>query len=155
MIRILPFILVVILILGGLGYFRFFAAKQSLTTSQTNTEASSTPVEVPKTLPGATLEDRVNALEDSVKNIVSKVNTQGSSQTDVSLDSRLKIVEAGVTELKARVTSLENSASPAPSSSSSKSTIYIPLGSGGQVTDQGWSSLNTFQISLDPSQYPR
>lgn len=161
MIRLLPFILVALLVLGILGYFRFFAAKQSLVTSQTNTSQNppaggqASPIEVPKTLPGATLEDRVKILEDSIKAVVNKINNQ--STPDSGLDSRLKIVEASITELKARVSSLENGSTgqtTTSTSTSSKSTIYIPLGSGGQTSSQSYASLSTFQITLDPSQYP-
>lgn len=154
MIKILPFIIVAFLIVGGLFYFRFHAAQQDLTTSSST--AQSSPIEVPKTAPGATLDDRVTALESSVKAIADKINSISSTQTPSSLDSRLKNVESSITELKARVASLENSSTAkttTTTTNSSKSTIYIPLGSGGQINSTNYSSLNTFQINLDPSQY--
>lgn len=151
MIKFLPFILLALLILGGLGYWRFFATKQSLENPQT--QVSQELVEVPKTAPGASLEDKFKSLEETVTALVNKVNAIPKPTTDPSLDSRLKSAESGVTELKARVSSLEN-ATPAPAATSSKSTVYIPLGSGGQTTDTNWTSLNSFQINLDPAQYP-
>ena len=141
MLKFMPFILVALLILGALGYFRFFAAKKSLETSQT--QSVEEPVEVPQSLPGPSLEDKVKRPEDKVP----------KPTADASLDSRIKTLEASLTELKERVTSLED-ATPAPASTTSSSTGYIPLGSGGQISDTNWVSLNTFQISLDPSQYP-
>lgn len=149
MLKILPVVLILLLITGGLFWWRFSATEQNL-ASPTAEEAES-PIEVPKTLPGASLDDRVKALEDSVTSVVNKINTP-KSQTDSSLDSRLNNVESAITELKARVSSLEK-ASPVPVSTSSKAPLYIPLGSGGQISDVNWSSLGAFQASIDPSQY--
>lgn len=150
MLKLLPFILVALLVLGGLVYFRFFAANISLEAPPA--QVSEKPVEVPKTLPGASLEDKVKSLEETITALVNKVNASPKPQTDSGLDSRLKTVEAGITELKTRVTSVEN-ASPAPASAISKAPLYIPLGSGGQTNDTNWISLNAFQITLDPASY--
>lgn len=157
MIRFLPFILIPILILAGLGYWRYSADKQSLVTPNV-TEQDQESVEVPKTLPNATVEDRVKSLEDTIAKLVPQVNSLKASTSpnglSASLDSRLTNLESAVTELKARVSTLEK-ATPAPAAASgSKATIYIPLGSGGTVASVDWSSLNSFQINLDPAQYP-
>lgn len=153
MLRLLPFILVALLILGALGYWRFFAAKQSLETAQT--EVVESPLEVPKTLPGASLEDRIKNLEDTITSVVNKVNATPKPTTDSSLDSRLNSAESQVTELKVRVSSLEN-ATPAPQVTSSKSsTVYIPLGSGGGPwANTDWYSMPEYEVSLDPANYP-
>lgn len=152
MIKILPFILVALLILGGLGYWRFFAAKQSLTTSEAEQVAKES-VEVPKTLPGATIEDRLDSLEQTVTSLVNKANASPKASADASLDSRLKTVEAGVSELKTKVSALESAAPQ--TSTSSKSTVYIPLGSGGGPwANIDWYSAPEYEISLDPSNYP-
>lgn len=150
MVKILPFIIVALLLVGGLGYWRFSTARQSLDSVQPS------PIEVPKTLPGASLEERVKTLEDTVTALVNKANSTPAPQSS-SLDSRVSDLEAAVTELKARVTSLENSSTGTPqtgTSTSSKPTVYIPLGSSGTVNSQSWTSLSTFQVSLNPSQYP-
>lgn len=132
------------------------AIKQSITPATFSQTTSDTkPLEVPKTLPAATLDDRVKSLEDTVSKIVTQVNslkTAGSPAT-ASLDSRLKTVEGAIADLTARVAALEKS-TPAQVVSSSKSVVYIPLGSGGTVASVDWTSLNTFQITMDPSQYP-
>lgn len=153
MIKLLPFILVPILIISGLGYWRYLATKQSLTTPQIAQEDLS-PIEVPKTLPNATLEDRVKGLEDTNSKLVTQLNSLKSlTGVPSSLDSRLTNIESSITELKARVSALEK-VSPAPVvSSSQKAPLYIPLGSGGQISDINWVNLNTFQISLDPASY--
>jgi len=154
-IKLLPFVLIPILVIAGLGYWRFVAQKPNL-ESPKGGELSQRSVEVPKSLPGATLEERVKALEDSIVTIVNKINgATPPPQTDSSLDTRLKDAEGSITDLKARVSSLEK-ATPAPQviSTTSKAPLYIPLGSGGQTTDTNWTNLNSFQISLDPASYP-
>lgn len=153
MIKLLPFILIPLLLVGGLLFWRYNSAKQSLTTPQIEKEQvkqEDLPVEVPKTLPGATLEDRIKSLEDTLTKLVAQVNSiKSSSPVPVSLTN----VESAIVELKARVSSLEKS-SPAPSSFSKSSTIYIPLGSGGGPWgDTDWHSLNEYEISLDPANY--
>lgn len=152
MVRLLPFILIPILILAGLWYWRS-SAQQNLATPQKN--ESLTPVEVPKTLPGATLEDRVKSLEETVKKLAQASNAKSSaSPAPANLDSRLSSVESAVTELKARVSALEK-ATPAPAAASTnKSTVYIPLGAGGSWADYDWNSLAEYEISLNPDNYP-
>lgn len=156
MIRVLPFILVPVLILGGLWIFRNLSVKQTLSSPKTN-EQIEEPVEVPKTLPGATIEDRVKSLEDTITKLVPQINTLKSSNSQsnnsTSSDSRIANAEAAVTDLKARVSALEK-ATPVPVSASSQSTVYIPLGAGGSWTDLDWNSLAEYEVSLNPSNYP-
>lgn len=153
MIKLLPFVLIPILVVAGLGYWRFVATKQNLESPKTS-QSDEGPIEVPKTLPGATIEEKVKALENSLTNVVNKLNLPAPSPTvDSSLDTRLKAAEAAVTELKARVSSLEN-ASPAPVVTSGKSTVYIPLGSGGAGGDKGWVSNGNYGATIDPAEYP-
>lgn len=157
MIRLLPFVLIPILIIGGLLFWRNLATKQSLTTSQVD-QSDLTPVEVPKTLPGASLEDRVKSLEDVVGKLVPQVNNlkpgNSAAGASSSLDSRLTNVESAITELKARVSVLEK-ATPAPAvTSGSKYPLYIPLGAGGGPwNDTDWNTLNEYQASINPGNY--
>ena len=152
MIRLLPFILIPVLILGGLGYWRFVVSKPNLITSESQQEE--TLIEVPKTLPQATVEDRIKTLEDLVTKLVAQVNnlksptqSQSNSSADYSLDS-------AVTELKARVSALEK-ATPAPAAASTQASVYIPLGSGGGPWgDKDWYSTAEYEVSLDPANYP-
>ena len=160
MFRFLPFILIALLVLGGLGYWRFVAVKQNLESPKAGQAQDQTPIEVSKTLPQATLDDRVKALEDLISKVVVALNSLKSSakgDTGSSTDAKLNSLDVAVTELKVRVSALEKSSPAAPAtttSSSGKSTVYIPLGSGGQMSDTNWATLSTFQISLDPAQYP-
>lgn len=156
MLRFLPVIIIIVLILGGLGYWRFVASKSNLNNPVgTQTEA---PIEVPKTLPQAGLEDRVKALEDLASKLVSAVNSlkgSTSQSKSSSSDTKLNDLDASITELKARISALEK-ATPAPvTTTTGKSTVYIPLGSGGQINSgTDWVSLSTFQATVDPSSYP-
>lgn len=156
MLRLLPFILIPILILGGLGYWRFKAAKPILTVPQVREE----PIEVPKTLPQASIEDRVKVLEDLATKLVTQLNSlksptpQSIQSSSNSSDSKLNSLDSQVTELKARVSALEK-ATPAPAvTTASQSTVYIPLGSGGVWTNTDWQSLPEYEVSLNPDNFP-
>lgn len=148
MIRLLPFILIPILVLAGLGYWRYTASKPNLTTP---TPPQAGPIEVPKTLPQASLEELTAKLVREVNDLKSK-----SSPTP-SLVSGSSDLEAQVTELKVRVSALEK-ATPAPASATNtntSSTVYIPLGSGGGPwANTDWYSTPEYEISLDPANYP-
>lgn len=152
MIRFLPFILIPILLIAALGYWRYSTTNQNLTTPQV--AESQGPMEVPKTLPGASLEDRVKSLEDAITKLVSQVNSLKSSSVQTgtlgSLDSRLGSLESAVIELKARVSALEK----APAVASGKATVYIPLGAGGSWFNVDWNSLAEYEVSLNPDNYP-
>ncbi len=153
MIKFLPFILIPVLVVSALGYWRYSVSKVGITTPLTQ-QQDQAPIEVPKTVPASSLDDRVKSLEDIISKLVTQVNDLKSSSKTVSqssFDSRLTIVESAITDLKARVSSLEK-VTPAPASSA-KSTVFIPLGSGGSWGDQSWYSLNEYQVSLDPADY--
>lgn len=153
MVRLLPFILIPVLIIGGLWFWRFSASKEILTTPQTP-EQDSGLVEVPKTLPAASLEDRMQSLEEALAKL--QVNPEPSDlkiNSSDSLDSRISNAESAVTELKARVSALEK-ATPVPVTSSTKYPLYIPLGAGGGPWgDKGWYALNEYQVSINSDNY--
>lgn len=160
MIRFLPYILIPILIIAGLGYWRLTASKQSSTPSLQNSQTvqDSSPMEVPKTLPGASLEDRVKSLEDAVTKLVTQFNNfKLSGQTDVpNLSSRLSNAEAAVTDLKARVSALEKAGpTTTTTTSSNKYPLYIPLGAGGGPWgSQDWATLTEYQATINSDNYP-
>lgn len=144
MIRLLPFILIPILIVGGLGYWRYKTSLQSLIAPETE-ESEQGPMEVPKTLP--------SSASAPLPSASSKPAAASQTQTSTALDSRVSTVESTVTELKARISALEK-ASPA-TVTSSQSTVYIPLGSGGGPwANVDWYLTPEYEISLDPSNYP-
>lgn len=154
MIKLLPFVLIPILILTGLGYWRYQTNKTNLATPQPS-QVDQGPVEVPKTLPGASLEDRVKALEEVVTKLATQLNSLKSQTSPAPSfsDSRLSDLEASATELKARVSALEKTTT-APAVSTSKYPLYIPLGfGGGPWADQGWRTLNEYQATVNADSY--
>lgn len=159
MLRILPAIFILLLISGGLIFWRYMASKNNLATPNAQV-VDTNLVEVPKTVPDSSLDEKVQILEDAITTLVFEINnlkrsiSSLQSQGGSSFDDRLKAVEAAVTELKVKVSNLEK-ATPAPlAATSQSSTIYIPLGSGGSWGDQDWKTLTEYEISLDPGNYP-
>ncbi len=148
MIRLLPFILIPVLILGVLGYWRYESLKSVLTAPQTSQQDG--PVEVPKTLPTSNSDSSVLPTPTP--------KTQSSSVSSAASDTRLNALDAQVTELKARVSSLEKTTTTTTNtntnSSTSKATIYIPLGSGGNWSNTDWTTLPEYAVSLNPSNFP-
>lgn len=152
MLKLLLVGVVLLAIAGGVIYLRFAATSKVVSPVSKNTSESAAPIEVPKTLPGASLEDKVASLEETVSSIVKKINSPAPAVSDS--DSRLKNAEAAITELKARVSGLEK-VTPAPAQTTRGATIYIPLGSGGGPwANTDWYSLNEYEILLDPGNYP-
>ncbi|MBI2017725.1 hypothetical protein HYS92_01610 [Candidatus Daviesbacteria bacterium] len=152
-VKLLPFIIVPFLIVALIGFWGIFSPKKATdkTVLDNFLPVSSEPVEVPKSLPEASNEDKIKTLQEAVDKLVSEINSLKSSNS--SIDTRIDAVEASDIDLKARVSALEN-ATPAPVSSS-KSTVYIPLGSGGGPwANSDWYSTPEYQVSLDPANYP-
>lgn len=101
------------------------------------------------------MEDRVKVLEEAVLVVAKKLNPSAApvAQVDSTLDTRVKAVESALTELKVRVSSLEKT-NTSPQTSTSKSTVYIPLGSGGKWGDKDWYTTQEYEVSLNPDNYP-
>lgn len=151
--------LIPILLIAGLGYFRYAATRQNLTNPQSadNQESNQAPVEVPKTLPGATLEDRVKSIEDVVAKLVPQVNNLKSSVAKTSpsnsSESRLADLESAVAELKDRVSVLEK-ATPAPATVGSKYPLYITMGAGGGPWNSlDWVTTTEYQVPINSGDY--
>lgn len=155
MLRILPFILIPVLVLAGLGYWRFVLVNTSLESPKIEQNLDQA-IEVPETLPGSSLEERVKTLEEAVLAVAKKINSSSPSpQTDNSLDTRLKAVEAANAELKIKVSNLEKASPQTTATSTSKSVVYIPLGSGGGPwANTDWYTTPEYEITLDPANYP-
>lgn len=155
MLRILPIIFLLIVVSGGLIYWRYFAQKpvsSPLTSAQpVQKDEVEDLVEVPKTLPNATVEDRVKVLEEAIVELIKRVNSSANQTTDSSINTRLDALEASITDLKVQVSTLGQTA---PTPSSSKGVAYIPLGSGGSWNYNSWTTLTDYQITLDPANFP-
>lgn len=152
MVKFLPFILVPILLIGALGFWRYSATKKALTTPALSSQEAVEPIEVPKALPGATTEDKVKNMEDTLTKLVNQVNNlKSSSQTGGSAD--YASVQAAIAELKTRVSALEQ-ANPV-SATTNKAPLYIPLGAtSGPWVNADWSTINDYVASINPDNYP-
>ncbi|MDO8573868.1 MAG: hypothetical protein Q7R77_03910 [Candidatus Daviesbacteria bacterium] len=152
MIRILPFILIPVLVLSGLMVWRNLSSKPVSVDSSVSVEQSA--VEVPKTLPGATVDTRITGLEDAISKLIPQVNTLKTSNSSTSQDTKISSLESAVTDLKARIAILEKSTTSSQNSSAKSSTVYIPLGSGGASGDKNWISHDNYGATIDPAEYP-
>lgn len=155
MIKILLIALIPVLSLGGwVVYSNYKSSRLESPTEQTR--AIQEPVEVPKTLPEETEGEKYVGEVSTATNKSSEIKTPAPYVTPVqstsSLDSKVAALETLVNDLKLKVANLEK-ATPAPASSS-KSAVYIPLGSGGFWGNSDWYSLAEYEISLDPANYP-
>lgn len=151
MIKLLPFIVIPVLILSVLGYWQYSVNKQALTTPQSNQQNTEDLIEVPKTLPATTIEDRSSSLENTVKNLVSP---SPQSKTLTSSDSRFKDIDAAIADLKSRLSVLEKATPAAPLTSTSRYPLYIPLGSGGGPWgNTDWHKLDEYTVILNSEDY--
>ena len=150
MIRLLPFIVIPVLLVLGLGAWRMYATKPAPATSVSKT-ATEGPIEVPKTLPQQSAEEKIQTLEKAIETLAGEINSLKKDNS--SSGSKITALEGVDTSLTARISALEK-ASPAPVSSSSKSTVYIPLGGGGSWGNQDWYTLTDYQVNLDPANFP-
>lgn len=138
------------------GYFYIQFGKNPSTAKLSLSGSSQGPAEVPQNLPDT---QRLENLETSVSSLIDQFNSLKSSisgaspqtQTSASVDYRLKTLETTALDLKSRVSALEK-ASPAPATN--KFPLYIPLGTGSTSGDQNWVSILTYQVTLDPADYP-
>jgi hypothetical protein len=162
-VRILPIILIIVLAGGGLIFWRLKANDAHLATPNTEV-VDSNPVEVPKTLPNASLDEKVQNSETAIDTIVAEINNLRKSVASLqssqngTLSSRMDAVEASLIELKVRVSNLEAGNSSQTTTQTTNSTTqppsYIPLSSGEQQTQsQDWVNMSTYQISLNSADY--
>lgn len=158
--KFLPIGVIVILFISGLIYLRLAGSspfnKQPADKSQTENVTKSQVTDP------LSAEARISALEEAV-NILAKregaVDNSGSGNallnTTSNSEARIKSLETSVLDLKGKVAQLEKNAAATPSSTSSKKApLYIPLGSGGSSSDRNWVSIDTYEVSLDPADYP-
>ncbi len=106
------------------------------------------------------LEKRIENLETAVDLLIKQVVKISSGSGDKSTTQTSSDSDAGVSVLEKRVQDLEtkiSSLQQTPSFQSSGTTgtpVYIPLGSGGNSNDRNYVSTGTYQVSVDPADYP-
>ena len=152
MIKLLLILAIPALLLGG-GYFYInYTTSGNLENPTEGSRSIDEPIEVPKTLPGQTESEGKEAETAVTPNLKTPTPSAVPIPQTSSLDSKVAALETVVNDLKLKIANLEK-ATPAPASSS-KTTIYIPLGSGGYWGNSDWYSLVEYEISLDPANYP-
>lgn len=157
MLKVLLIVVPIVLILGGLGYWRYSASKSDLNTPKAASQEDIKPIEVPKTLPQASIDERVKAIEDVVNKLVAQVNNLSKSQTtqtSTTTDTKVAGLETSITELKVRLALLEKSSPTSSTTSSSKYPLYIPIGSSSSSWNPtDWTSLGEFETSINADSY--
>lgn len=151
MIKLLPLIIIILLILG----FAFI-----LLRPRPLTQPTSLLQDLPITS-NLSVEDRIKTLETSVTALLKQARSNPNSvkTPNSTNESRLATLEASVSNLQNRINSLEKnsqalpSQTPANQTSTSKSPLYIPLGSGSSSSSD-WTSINTTTVTINPSDYP-
>lgn len=153
MLKFLPIVLVVLIIVGGVGYIRFtkFSKDQPLPLIPNALTASSSVSD------GA----RIKVLEEAVlflsqqigkqKSAVEVVDT--STASSKSLEDRVTGLELSLTQLIARMGSLEAKSSTTASSAVAHPPAYIPLDWKGSSSSMDWTTITGQQITTDLSDY--
>lgn len=147
---------VVVFLLSGFLYFRFFNTSKnskSVTLPLGVNQQAPSPSPVPANLDQ---ESRFKLLEEATLALKDQIKGLGGSK---DVEARLKTLETLITDLQQRLARLEQTPPPplsqSPTQTTTKSpTIYIPLGSGGSTSDQNWLTIDTYEIGLDPANYP-
>ncbi len=161
MVKLLPLGLVVVLMLGVLVYIRF-NRQMPASVKQAVSNATSTSTGTSSLLPSNTSTDdtsrRLRDLEEAVALLTKKVTSitpapsnSGANYTSSYSDTQIKSLQDTVVNLQKQIDDLKSSST---TTTGSKADIYIPLGSGGSSTAQDWSTLEGYQVSLDPADYP-
>lgn len=160
MLRLLPFVVIIAGVIGAFIYVIFFYHPGPKGVILTGFDSASTQVQVD------TLKDRVTDLENKISpgmndkpqaSNAPAILQQSTTSFSTDLNTKVTNLEKTVADLQIRVIKLEN-ATPPPStqvsSSSNKYPLYIPLGTGGQIGDKNWNTTGTYQVTIDPANYP-
>lgn len=144
--------LMVLIIIGGLIYLRFFRPTSlnqpiqdaTLDNFQVslNSEQSRTDSQRLKDL-----EDAMSALIKQVASLKAKTTPDYTAQI-TDLQNQINLLKVS----QATTATTTNTTSSAPVTA--KSAVYIPLGSGGPYNYRDWEALSAYEISLDPVDYP-
>lgn len=107
-------------------------------------------------------DQRISIIEEAVKVLAQRVNNTTAITTNNnasvapygSTDDRLQKLEVAVTDIQTRLAELEK-VTPTPTTSSSKSPLYIALGAGSSMMDNNdWSTNDAYDATINPASYP-
>lgn len=157
MIRFLPFVIPAVAIAVVLVAIRFVLGGQ--TAKQPVLQLTSTSSNTVTTT-DSELAERVRSLEEVVAALIQKVNSistatsvKNSGSSNATVEQRLKVLETAVNDLKVKVINLDN-ITPTPISTSTKYPMYIPMGNSYSLNNDSWTTLDSFEVSFDPADYP-
>lgn len=159
LLKILPVVLVVTLIGGGLVYYFRFYKPGNLANTSTNTPIfnlsnSGTP------------DERITNLNEAMQGVLSDISkikndfssfTIQTTQKFASSEARLNTIEGSIKDLKSRVGILETKVSVSPSGQGGTTVTppsYIPLGSGGSQGDRNYLVVPGYVVTINPANYP-
>lgn len=147
MLKYLPIGIVVVLMVFTLLYLRFFRFSQNNIIPGVLTPQSSD---------NSSLELRVKSLEDAVVTLAKQISKNNSSS---DLDTRVKVLEDRISSLQQQpngqvITNTSPILIPTSTPTVKRAPVYIPLGSGGTSAALDWTTIDTYQVILDPNDYP-
>lgn len=149
--------LVIVLILVSLVYFRLFRGS-SLDQPIQDAALDNFQLQLQKDPSTKTDADRIKDLEEAMKALIKQVAALKSKSSESS-SADLNSLQSQITDLQNQINLLKTGQIPSDTattqtSTTSKSAIYIPLGSGGTYNYRDWETLPAYEISLDPVDYP-
>lgn len=152
---IIPVGLSILILIGGLIYIRS-QATQTL-EKEVSKQVEDTLREVPRDLPTdlriENLEDENKELKKELESLKTALNkSTPQTQGSVLTDSRLRILETSVAQIKGDIISLQSSDKTL--SAKKNPVVYIPLGSGDGGGDVDWRSYDSYQATFDPANFP-
>ncbi len=155
MIKLLPIVLVILLILGALAYFRFYKL-QSPPTPSIVSNLTNSPTE----------QERISSLENKVEVLARQVADEESttsspapkSSPNTTTEQKVKSLETTVAALQTQINQLKisgiTSSSTQTTTSTPKAPVYIPLGWVGAVSSTNWATITSQELAIDPANYP-
>lgn len=159
MMKFLPVALIVVVIVGGLLYFRFFRQVQNLSKPVVD-RTTSTELLQNEISNADSVEEKEQILEAAILDLAKQLgNLKAVVERQTPIASGSANVE--IAALQAKVDSLQQQIKQLPttttstSTTTSKSPRYIPLGSGGDpIGDRNWFLVDGYQVVINSADYP-
>lgn len=139
-----------LLIVSSALIFRFLIQPK---TTLTPTVASQNITEERLASDEQAIEELANQLSE-LKTAVLESTNSGAPATPVQSEVRLQNAEQAITILQSQVNQLRGVSTTSQGTTTTKSPLYIPLGSTGSSTATDYTSNSSFQASINPDNYP-
>ncbi len=153
MVKILLIAVVIAVLLGGAYYLRTYYASStpSIVSGLTSSSEATDKERI------SSLENKIEVLERQVANpAIAIVSPIPKASSGASTDQRLGSLEVAAQSLQNQINLLKISGTTTQTTTTStgKSTDYIPLGWVGGISDQNWTSVTTQEITINAADYP-